>query len=174
MKQAIKDTIEAGIEQVAGPKQKPLSQQPQQKKTTIGLGDQINPGKAFSDALKQSLGFGAHKPVPTPEELAKMKDEERKKAEEAIVKEQESIGIKTTTPSKSKANIELINPPKTAQTEVPEYIKGKPGYNPEGKTKEKKNKLPELVQPTSKQRRGDLYGVNRKKTSIENKSGYSG
>lgn len=68
--------------------------------------------------------------------------------------------------SQVRANIELLKPPKPRQQEVPEEQKREENA--------KKNKLPELVQPSSKVKRGDLYGANRKKTSIENKSGYQG
>lgn len=153
------------FEQLKSPPKKP-----QTKQTTSGL-KEINPVNLVAEAIKQSLG-----PVLDKEELAKRKEEESQKVGAEIAKKREELG-----------NISVIKPPKTPQARPPAYITGKPGYHPEQDNKKEevsrsqiplrgtqKQKIPELVVPTSKPRRGDLYGVNRKKTSIENKSGYQG
>lgn len=173
MKQALQDTFEAVVEQVVGPKQKPQSQQPQQKKTTAGLSDQVNPGKIFTDMLKQG-GINTDKPIATPEELEKMKAEDKAKAEEKIRNEQEALGIKTVQPPAPKGNIEIINPPKPQQQTPAPYITGKPGYDPEKQVKmeAEKNKLPELPMPKGKPPRGSwLSAMERKKHGAEIKGG---
>lgn len=153
----MKQVLEEALEQIKGPKQ----QKPQAK--TTGLKDQLDPGKAVAAAMKQALGFGGDKPVPTPQELEKTKQEKVKEEDEQI--------------RKVRANIELLKPPKPQQQEVPEYIKGKPGYDPEkqaSKEQQMKYKMPQLVQPSTKPRRGNLFGIARKQRGIEDKSGYQG
>lgn len=153
----MKPVLEEALEQLKGQPKKPYS------KPTASLKDQLDPGKAVAQALKQAMGFGGEKKIPTQEEIEKTKQEKGKEEDEQI--------------RKVRANIELLKTPKPQQQEVPEYVKGKPSYHPEQEAKKEeaqKHKIPELVVPTSKPRRGDLYGINRKKTSIENKSGYQG
>lgn len=171
VKTFIKDTFEEGIEQITGPKQKP---QPAPKKTTSGGSDQVSPGKIFADALKQALGFGANKLVPTQEEIEKMNEEDQKKAHKQILEEQEKLGVQTIQPQQPKANIEVINPPKPKQQEEAPYISGKPGYDPEKRAKEEKEKekLPELPMPKGKPPRGSFTSaLERKKHGAEVKGG---
>lgn len=173
----VKDTLEAGIEQITAPKKKPQSangQQVQQKKSTAGVSDQVSPGKVFADALKQTLGFGHNKPVPTQEEIDKMNEEDQKKAYKLMEEEREKAGIETVKTQQPKANLEVVNPQKQKPYEEPAYIRGKPGYDPqqvEGKEKEKK-KLPELPMPKGKPPRGSLLSaLERKKHGSEIKGG---
>ncbi|MBI2028860.1 hypothetical protein HYT02_00380 [Candidatus Gottesmanbacteria bacterium] len=173
MKQALQDTFEAVVEQVAGPKQKPQSQQPQQKKVTAGLSSQLDPGNIFKDMLKQG-GVKTDEPVKTPEEIAKMTEEDQKKAQKLIREQEEEFGIKTIQPPQSRGNIEIINPPKPQQPPAPAYVTGKPEYNPEkqAKIEAEKNKLPELQVPKGKPPRGSwLSAIERKKHGAEIKGG---
>ncbi len=178
VKTFIKDTFEEGIEQITDSKQKPQSQQQnqqqsQQKKTTAGLSDQASPGKIFADMLKQG-GINTDKSLTTPEELDKMKEGDRKNAEEEIREKQEELGIKTSKPQQPRGNLEVINPPKPKQQEEAPYISGKPGYDPEKRAKEKKKKekLPELPMPKGKLPRGSfLSALERKKHGAEVKGG---
>lgn len=142
----MKPVLEEALEQLKGQPKKPYS------KPTVSLKDQLDPGKAVAQALKQAMGFGGEKKIPTYEELEKTKQEKGREENEQI--------------RQVRANIELLKPPKPPPQEVPERdVK---------KEVTQKHKIPELVIPKSKPRRGDLYGINRKKTSIENKSGYQG
>ncbi len=160
MKQALQDTFEAVVEQVVGPKQ---------KKTTAGLGAQLDPGKLFTDMLKQG-GVKTDKPIKTPEELKNATEEERKEAEVEANKQREELGIKTIQPQQPKGNIEVINPPKPQQQTPAPYITGKSGYNPEkqAQLERDKDKLPPLEVPKGKPPRGSwISAMERKKHGAE-------
>ncbi|MCL5019342.1 MAG: hypothetical protein M1426_02540 [Patescibacteria group bacterium] len=164
----MKTIIEESIEQLKGhtpPPRKPLNAK-----------DQLNPGTAFKEVLKQTLGYDG-KSVPSKDDVQKMQEKERASASEEQKKVLDQIEKEKKNQSKIKPNYSIITPPKPESNKPPEYISGKADYNPEKQQKAKMEamKLPELSEPSSKPRRGSFNEyMNRKKKGAEIKSGPSG
>lgn len=155
----MKPILEEAVEQIKGQPKKP------QAKSTQGATKQLDPGKVVTEALRQSLGFGKEKKIPTPEELSQMKEEERKKVEAEIGEITEDLGPEKEKKPKAKGNIDLIHPPaKPSQPEEP--------HEKEKEEERRKKTLPPLTEPTLKPKRGSfLEYIERKTKGAEIKGG---
>lgn len=174
----MKPIFEESIEQITG---KSPTSKPQL--TTSGLKEALDPGKMMADAMKQALGFGEKK-IPTKEELEQRTNQDSQNTQAEISKIKEDLGIETPSggqpqqPQKQpmKGNIAVIHPSKTASSQPPAYISGKPGLKtPEEQVSEqerKKKELPPLQAISTKPQRGSSASVvNRKKKGMEIKGG---
>lgn len=177
----MKPVLEETIEYITGksPKAKP---QP----TTTGLKEALDPGKLMADSLRQVLGYGAEKKVPTKGEVQQMASKDQEQTNPEISKLQEVIVQETLNqpgtpqpvvqkPGQQKGNVAVINPSqKPRQPETPAYVSGKPGYDPEREAleeKRKKEQLPELPVMSSKRRRGSWTQAFERKGKAEIKGG---
>ncbi len=146
------------IEQLKGQSKK----KPPPPPTTGGL-KELSPGQVLAEALRQTLG--------TP--LSASELEARKEADQKEVGKQiaEQKAILAKQMSQAKGNTAVLSSPKPPETTPPPYITGKPGYQPEKAeekekkvAEQKKAKLPPLVEPASRPKRGSwLFSFKRKK-----------
>lgn len=174
----MKPVLEEALEQLRGQPKKP------QPSSTVGLKDQLDPGKLVAESMRQALGFGGGKKIPTKEEIEEKTKQEGQKTQGEIAQIKESLGLETPKmgqPQQSKqqpkGNFSVINPPRTTQTQQPPaYISGKPGLKtPQEQMidqEKKKKELPPLPVISTKPRRGSwLSSMERKKHGAEIKGG---